>query len=339
MWEQMISQKDVAKKVGISISTVSRALNDSPLVNDETKARVMEAIKELGYQPNLVASSLRRSETKLIICMQISLSNFFMTEFSDCFLGMQKTASKYGYKVILCPVDLSREVELEYLNLLKSKLVDGVIFVNSMLRDDELKEIGQNYPAVQCSEYKESIGIPFVSIDNVQASMDATNHLIGLGHRNIGMISSVYKIPGIIRREEGFKKALEKAGIQFNPDMIKHGINDFSSGIEMTKQFLSMSKPPTAIFCISDAIARGCVQEIIMEGKKIPEDVAVVGFNNSIMSSLYWPKITTVSQPIYEIGSKSAEMLIKILKNEKDVDKGITLKHEIIVRESTVKEK
>lgn len=333
----MVSLKDVAKKVGVSVSTVSRAMNDSPLISFETRVKVKEAIQELNYQPNLSARNLRCSDTKIIMCMLVSLSNFFMTEFSDCFLGMRNSAVKHGYKVILCPVELNKNIEEEYLSLVKNRLVDGVIFVNSMLDNDELREIGQRYPSVQCSEYKEETGIPSVSIDNIVAAKEAVEYLIGLGHTRIGMISSVYGISSIQHRESGYREALEQAGIEFDPELLKKGINDYDSGIEVTKQFLSLKKKPTAIFCISDAIARGCVEEIIRSGLRVPEDVAVIGFDNSIMSKLYWPKITTISQPVYELGSKSVELLISLLKGEKLKRNKIILKHELIVRESTDK--
>ncbi|MDR0584958.1 MAG: LacI family transcriptional regulator [Treponema sp.] len=333
----MVSLKDVARKAGVSASTVSRVMNDSPLISFETKARVREAILELNYQPNLSARNLRCADTKIIMCMLVSLSNFFMTEFSDCFLGMRDKAAKYGYKVILCPVELDRDIEREYLGLVRNSLVDGVIFVNSMLDSDELREIGKTYPCVQCSEYNEETGIPSTSINNAQAAMDVVGHLIEIGHRRIGMISSVYRISSISQREEGYKQALREAGIPFDPDMIKYGINEYDSGIEITNRFLGMDNRPTAIFCISDAIARGCAEAAAGSGLRMPEDMAVAGFDNSIMSRLYWPKITTVSQPVYELGGNAVEQLISIIKGDKDVQDKIVVGHQLIVRESTVK--
>ncbi|MDR0642516.1 MAG: LacI family transcriptional regulator [Treponema sp.] len=333
----MVSLKDVARKAGVSASTVSRVMNDSSLISPETKAKVREAILELNYQPNLSARNLRCSDTKIIMCMLVSLSNFFMTEFSECFLGMRDMAVKHGYKVILCPVELNRDIEREYLDLVRSRLVDGVIFVNSMLGGDDLRKIGKMYPCVQCSEYNEETGIPSISINNVQAAKDLVGHLIETGHRRIGMISSVYRISSIIQREEGYKQALKEARIPFDPGMIKYGMNDYNGGIEMTNQFLGMDNRPTAIFCISDAIARGCTEAIAGSGLRIPEDMAVAGFDNSIMSRLYWPKITTVSQPVYELGGKAVERLISILKGDKDVQNKIVVGHQLIVRESTVK--
>ena len=137
----MVNLMDVAKLADVSIATVSRTLNDSPLVNASTKRKVWHAVDELGYQPNFLARNLRCGETKIIMCMLISMSNFFMTEFTECFRGMWEVAYKNGYKVILCPVETSKNIELEFLSLIKNQLVDGVILISSMLDSEELASL------------------------------------------------------------------------------------------------------------------------------------------------------------------------------------------------------
>ena len=141
-------------------------------------------------------------------------------------------------------------------------------------------------------------------------------HLLQLGHRRIGMISSIYDFSSFRLREAGYAQALEEAGIPVDRKLIQCGNNEYNSGIEITKHFLAMKDRPSAVFCISDTLARGCLEELIVNGFRVPEDVAVVGFDNTIMSRLYWPKITTVNQPLNQLGEKAMELLLSQLKGQ-----------------------
>lgn len=330
----MATIQDVAKKAGVSVATVSRVLNDSPAVSHEAKEKVMNAIKELNYHPNLLGRNLRRMETKMILALLPNVSNPF---YARIVKGIEDVGHKNGYNVMLCNTDSDIKRERIYLELLKNKLSDGVIFMAPEMDKDELTLIGQNYPVVQCCEYKEGARVSHVSIDNFAAAYKAVKHLTGLGHRRIGMISSDKNFLSVKQREAGYKKALQDEGIEFDENLVKYGDYGFKSGLRAAKQLLSMNLRPTAIFAISDIMAIGAIRAAKEAGLKVPEDVAVVGFDNISFASMYDPMLTTISQPKYDLGCVAMELLLKHINGKLSEPQNIILEHELIIRESTVK--
>lgn len=330
----MATIQDVAKMAGVSAATVSRVLNNSPSVVRETREAVLDAIKNLNYQPNLLGRNLRRMEARMVLVLLPNISNPF---YSRIVKGIEDVGHKNGYNVMLCNTDSDREREKVYIELLKNRLSDGVIFMAPEMGKDELSEIGRNFPVVQCCEYKEGAGVSHVSIDNLAAAKKAVSHLIGLGHKRIGMISCNNRFVSTIQREAGYKKALEDAGIKFDPLLIKYGDYGFKSGLRAAKQFISMPDRPSALFAISDIMAIGAIKELKENGLKVPDDTAVVGFDNISLASMYDPMLTTISQPKYDLGCMAMELLLKQTQGELKEPQDIFLEHELIIRESTVK--
>ncbi|MCX7842547.1 MAG: LacI family DNA-binding transcriptional regulator [Clostridia bacterium] len=330
----MATIQDVAKAAGVSVATVSRVLNNSGLVQEETRETVMEAIRALNYQPNLLGRNLRRMETRMILVLLPNISNPF---YSRIVKGIEDVAHKNGYNIMLCNTDSDKMRERIYLELLKKRLSDGIILMASELSREELLELGKNYPVVQCCEYREDVEITHVSIDNYSAAKKAVNHLIGQGHKRIAMISCKNNFLSTVQREAGYKKVLEESGIEFDPDLLAYGDYGYKSGLRTAKQFLSMQDKPTAIFAISDMMAIGAIKAVRQAGLKIPEDIAVVGFDNINFASMCEPELTTVSQPKYDIGCYTMEFLIRQIKGESKSSQAIFLEHELIIRASTVK--
>lgn len=330
----MATIQDVARMAGVSVATVSRVLNSSPSVTPETKESVMEAIKKLNYQPNLLGRNLRRMETKMILVLLPNIANPF---YSRVVKGIEDIGNKNGYSVMLCNTDSDKHREKQYLELLRNKLSDGVIFMEPELSVEELAELGRNFPVVQCSEYKENTGIPYVSIDNKAAAYTAVNHVIGLGHRRIGLISCDNDFLSTKQREAGYRKALEDAGIDFDETFVSYGDYGFKSGLRAAKQLLSLEKRPTAMFVISDIMAIGAMSAIKQGGMKVPEDIAVVGFDNISFSTMCDPQLTTISQPKYDLGCTAMNLLLKKIKGDLKEPTSILLEHEIKIRGSTVK--
>lgn len=331
----MSTIQDVAKIAGVSVATVSRVLNSSSLVTEETRSRVLEAIKKLNYQPNLLGRNLRRMETKIVLVLLPNISNPF---YSKIVKGMESVGHKNGYNVMVCNTDSDREREKVYLELLKNKLVDGVVFMASQLEKNELTQIIRDFPVVECCEYKEGVDVSHVSVDNGAASYCAVKHLINLGHRRIGMISCDNNYISTLERESGYKNALQDSGISFNKDLIKYGNYGFKSGIRAVREFLTMKgERPTAVFAISDIMAIGAIKEIKAKGFKIPEDIAVVGFDNIDFAYMCEPTLTTISQPQYDLGRTAMDMLINRIKHGLVKSEHIFLEHELVIRESTVK--
>ncbi|MFV9568200.1 LacI family DNA-binding transcriptional regulator [Thermoanaerobacter mathranii] len=330
----MANIREVAKRAGVSVATVSRVLNGSDSVSEETKERVLKAIKELNYHPNLLGRNLRRAETRMILALMPNVSNPF---YARVVKGIEDVAHKNGYNVMLCNTDSDINREKAYLELLKNRLADGVIFMAPVMSKEELTLIGQNYPVIQCCEYIEGAGVSYVSIDNFSAAYKAVRHLIGLGHKRIGMISCENELVSTKQREAGYRKALEDSGLEFDEKLMKYGDYSFKSGVRAAKQLLAMEERPTAIFAISDIMAIGAIRAIKEEGLKVPEDIAVVGFDDISFASMYDPMLTTISQPKYDLGCVAMELLIKHISGKLEEPQRIFLEHELIIRESTVK--
>jgi LacI family transcriptional regulator, repressor for deo operon, udp, cdd, tsx, nupC, and nupG len=331
---RMATIQDVAKMAGVSVATVSRVINNSTSVVEETRENVLQAIKKLNYEPNLLGRNLRRSQTKMILVLLPNIANPF---YSKIVKGIEDVGHKNGYNVMLCNTNSNRDREKVYLEMLKNKLYDGVIFMAPELTKEELSLIGMSYPVVQCCEYKEGTAVSHVSIDNFQASYKAVSHLISLGHKKIGIISCKSKFVSTKQREEGYKKALEDSGLKFGTEFIEYGDYSFKSGLRAAKQMLNRIDKPTAIFSISDMMAIGALRAVKEEGLKVPYDVAVVGFDNISFSAMCDPRLTTIAQPKYDLGCAAMELLIKQIKGELKEPKDISMEYELLIRESSIK--
>ncbi len=326
--------QDVAKAAGVSVATVSRVINNSQAVTENTREAVMSAIKMLNYQPNLLGRNLRRAETQRLLVLLPNIGNPF---YARIVKGIEDVAHKNGFNVMLCNTDSDAEREKVYLELLKSRLADGVIFMAPVLDKEGLTEIGKSFPVVQCCEYTEGAQVSHVSIDNHAAAYKVTRHLISAGHKRIGMISSRGSLVSISQRESGFKKALADSGIDFRQELVKYGDYSFNSGLRAANQFVSMSDRPTAIFAISDIMAIGALRAIRENNLKVPDDIAVVGFDNINFASMCNPTLTTISQPKYDMGCIAMELLLQQIRGELKEPRNILLEYEIIIRESTIK--
>lgn len=330
----MSTIQDVARLAGVSVATVSRVLNNSSSVTGKTKETVLEAIKKLDYQPNLLGRNLRRAETRMVLVLLPNISNPF---YPGVVKGIEDVAHKNGFNIMLCNTDSDRSREKICLEMLKNRLSDGVVFMAPELDKTELTDIGRDFPVVQCCEYKEGAVVSHVSIDNTAAAYKAVKHLLGLGHRRIGMISSNNSFLSTIQRESGYRKALEEAGISFDADLVKYGDYSFISGLRAANQLLSSKDKPTALFAISDIMAIGALRAVKENGLKVPDDIAVIGFDNISFSSMYDPPLTTISQPRYDIGCVAMELLLKQIRGELKNPRDVVLEYELVIRESTVK--
>jgi LacI family repressor for deo operon, udp, cdd, tsx, nupC, and nupG len=329
----MATIQDVAKEAGVSVATISRVLNNSTAVLPETRELVMEAIKKLNYKPNLLARNLRRTEAKIILVLLPNISNTF---YARVVKGIEDVANKNGLNVMLCNTDSDVNRERVYLDLLKNKLADGVIFMAPELSVNELTEIGSMYPVVQCSEYLIGSKVSFINIDNTAAAKKAVNHILSLGHKRIGFLTAKRKFISTIHREQGYRQALEEAGIEFDERLVIEGDYGFKSGIRAGNSFISMPYRPTAVFAVSDMMGLGVIKASIQSGLLVPKDIAVVGFDNIGIAGMYSPGLTTISQPKYDMGCFAMELLLKQLKEKKRDVSEITLEYELIIRESTV---
>lgn len=327
------SIKDVAREAGVSIATVSRVLNDIDVVNEDTKKKVLDAIKKLGYRPNIVARSLKTQRTKTIGILVPDISSGFYPEIVR---GAEDVANIYDYNVILCNSDFDYDKEKDYLRVLKEKMVDGVIYMSSCLEEETLDIINELDLKTVLAESKDKEGrLPSVIIDNFQASYDSTKSMIDKGMKNIAFVGvSKSSANAWGDRHAGYEKALEENGLSIDTELTFFKDLKVKTGYKAVEEFMKSNKKFDAVVCASDEIAMGVINALREKNISVPEDVSVIGFNDNAVASYFYPKITTVRQPSYDMGSVAMRMLIKILNNKPLDEDQYVLNYRLIQRES-----
>lgn len=329
------SIKDVAREAGVSIATVSRVLNDVDVVNEETKKKVLAAIKKLGYRPNIVARSLKTQKTRTIGIIIPDISNQFYPEIVR---GAEDVANIYDYNIMLCNTDLDIEKEMEYLKVLKEKMSDGVLYMSNSLEGDMLKLIKQlQIPMVLVETANDKEDIPSVTIDNEKAAYDGVTYLINKGNKKIGYIGASEDMANASAvRYKGYKRALQENNLPIDKERTYFSNLKAKDGYEGINIILDKTEIDS-IFCSSDEIAMGAINALRDRGIKVPENVDVMGFDNIYSASIFYPKLTTVAQPIYDMGSVGMRMLIKLINNQKMDNTNYVLPHQLIERDSCKK--
>lgn len=324
--------KEVADKAMVSVATVSRVINKSPTVAKATRDRVLSVIAEMDYQPNLIGRHLRRSQTKKVLVLIPSISNQF---YSKIITKIETIAQNHGYKTMVCISHSDRKIELEYIEMLTTKVVDGMIFLTSKLSAKELSVLAQKYSIVQCSEFVEGSQTDIVSIDNEKAAFDAVSFLIGKGHRSVAFFGSIEKYNSGILREKGYRRAMEENELVIDKNNTFFDGYSYPSGERMAMNLLSLERRPSAIFCISDSIAIGCIKKLVDCGVRVPEEISVMGFDDTSIAKMYNPAISTVAQPQVEIGELAMELLVKRMTGDKQPTSFNILPHHLVIRKTT----
>ncbi|PAV28412.1 LacI family transcriptional regulator [Virgibacillus profundi] len=328
--------KEIAKKANVSITTVSRVLNQNKEgVGKETRKRVEEVIKEYNYRPNAIARSMITKNTKTIGLVIPDIRNPF---FSDLARAIEDIANKMGYSVFLCNVDNQLKVLERYLWLLIEKNVDGIIFSSSdsNLNDGVQKLLKKNnIPVMFIDRGDDDSEFNGVFIDNTEAGYLATSHLIKLGHKKIGCITGPKTIWNSNHRLKGYKLAHEQVGLKIDRNLVREGSYTMKGGYDAAKVLLRENKDITSIFALNDLMAFGVYQAARELNILIPDDISVVGFDNLSYNQILTPRLTTIEQPIKKIGEVSVEYLIKQIEQALMIEDSIYLKTKLIVRDST----
>ncbi len=325
--------KDVAQAARVSTATVSRTLKQPDLVSPETRERVIAAVRQVRYTPNLVARNLRRQETRSVFLVARDLGNPFYLE---VFAGIEEAARSRGYTVLLGNSQDSIERERFYVDLVLARHADGLILMTGKSNDLVAKVGPDNLPPlVAAFDYFPDFNLPTVRIDNEAAAAEAVRHLIGLGHRRIGHISG--PIPEILssRRYAGYVSALEAAGLTVDPALTVRGEFRLAGGRVGCRALMHLSDPPTAIFCANDEMAMGACNELRALGYDIPGDVSIVGFDDIVFADAFYPPLTTIRQPRHEIGVTAMRLLSEILLGTATSPAEAILPAELVVRGST----
>jgi LacI family transcriptional regulator len=327
---------DISKALGINSSTVSRALSDSPLVSKKTKEKIINKSIELGYQRNRLASKLRTSKTNTIGVIVPRIARHFC---SSVIAGIEETAFDAGYDVIICQSLENVNREKKLMETLLSNRVEGILIAISMetVNFDHLQEYqNQGYPLIFFDRPCDITESSNVIIDDFKVSFEATEHLIHSGCRHIVYFSGPQTLTLYANRVKGYKAALEKHGIPVNENYIYESKLMEEDGVAGAKKILSMPEVD-GVFSANDTSAISAMQYLKENGKRIPEDVAFVGFNNEPIASVFEPALTTVSQPDFEMGKIASTMLFEQIKNNSELKTNETkiLQSELIVRKST----
>ena len=334
MNQRRVTISDVAELAGVSYQTVSRVINNNPNVSAATRQRVQEIVAETGYRPSQIARSLVTARTATIGLIVPDISNPF---FSAVARGADQVASEHGYSILLCNTgeDASREIDL--LNLLDERYVDGVIVCSSRLEDARLKEALSPFrAAVLVNRRVEGGSIPAVLVDDVLGGYMITQHLLQIGHRAVGFVAGPAASYSGNQRLKGYKKALAGAGIEPQPDWVRHCLPTTTAGEETTNLLLTANPELTALFCYNDLLALGALRHCAAFGLQVPTDVAVTGFDDIMLAGVVTPGLTTCHVPRAEIGSRAVTMLLGCIDDELDRNDEIMIKPELIIRNSTV---
>ncbi|WP_306462119.1 LacI family DNA-binding transcriptional regulator [Jeotgalibacillus sp. S-D1] len=327
----MVKMIDVAKLANVSTATVSRVLRNPDSVKKKTRDKVLESIEQLNYQPNVLARHFRRSKTNTILVIVPNIAN---TIFSQMVQGIEATASQNNYRVLLGNSNRNVEKEYDFLNILRQRQVDGMILLSGKIDRDTLQELLEQYPIVLASEYLKDVEMSTVCINNIKCGKEATKHLLAQGHRRVAHISGPMNSMLSVDRQGGYLEAMNEYGLKRDNRLILEGDFSFESGYERMKGFLRLKDRPTALFAASDEMAMGAIKAAKAEGIAVPEELAVVGFDDIRFSSIFEPGITTVAQPAVEMGNTSMELLLKHIKDPAFKPELIMLESEMIIRES-----
>ena len=329
---EYITLRMVAEKAGVSVNTASRAINNKPDINQETKKRIFKVAQELGYVRNNTAVALRTKKTGTIGVVIEDNRNPFYAEVLN---GMEVAAREKNYHIILTNTQKDYKKEEEAINLLLAKRVDGLLIDPVQDRDDDINSLVEaNIPFVVVGRDFENIELDAVYNDEVKGGFLATEYLIKKGHKRIALIDGfLYKSPAK-GRLEGYKKALIKYGISMDDALVSVGDIDVKDGYERTKQMLEKDLDFTAIFAYNDMMAFGAMQAIREKGLKIPEDIGLVGYDDIPFCSLMDPALTTIRLKKQELGIESVKLLLSHINGNREKPKKIRLDVDIIARKT-----
>lgn len=332
----MANIREVAERAGVSPSTVSYVLNNSRFVSKETRKRVLEAMKELDYRPNALARSLRLGETLNIGLILPSISNPYFAELGE---EIESAAFALGYNLILCNTEDDITIEQHYLDELCKKQVDGIVYIAAQNNSENLRHLIDRSLCSQIVLVDRSLTFPqldSVYTDNIQGAYLATQHLTQAGHQRIGCITGLKNFSPTNERVSGYKKALDEANLIFNADLIYFCEDNPESSRISTLRLLELQQTPSAIFATNDIMAIGVLRALNQCGIKVPEDVALIGYDGINLTSFTNPTLSTIAQPKKEIAQNAIRLLIERIGNNSLEPRNVILQPELIIRESTI---
>ncbi|MDH2363322.1 LacI family DNA-binding transcriptional regulator [Priestia megaterium] len=320
---------DVAEKAGVSIATVSKVINNTGRISDKTRKKVNLIMNELNYHPSFVASALTGKRTQTIGLLIPNIANPFYSEFAR---NLEDRAHELGYSIVICSTDYNEEKEKKYVSLLMRKQVDGFIITSGFTNVGLIQEVmDQKIPVALIAYSIPTLSLNSIGIDDYKAGYQATAHLAELGHKRIAVIAETVQSSN--DRVRGYKDALKEYQLEFDINLYIETKATVEDGEIATDKLLNVEEPPTAIFAFNDILAIGTMQCAKKRGLSIPENLSVIGCDNTILALI--PSLTTMGQPLREMGYEAADILIEEIEGKKTRKHQILLSPELVIRDST----
>ncbi|WP_284139857.1 catabolite control protein A [Virgibacillus sp. LDC-1] len=324
---------DVAREANVSMATVSRVVNGNPNVKPATRKKVLATIEQLGYRPNAVARGLASKKTTTVGAIIPDISSIFFAELAR---GIEDIATMYKYNIILSNSDQNMDKELQLINTMLEKQVDGILFMGGNISEEHIKQFSTaSVPVVLAATYDGSGKIPSVNIDYEAAAFEATKFLIDKGNKRIAFISGEEDTIINQLKYEGYKRAFKETAMTLNDAYIIHGDYTYDSGMKSIEKLLQLEEKPDAVFVASDEMALGVIHGAQDLGYSIPDDLEVFGFDNTRLATMVRPTLSTIVQPMYDIGAVAMRLLTKYMNKEQVEEKNVVLPHRIVERNST----
>jgi DNA-binding LacI/PurR family transcriptional regulator len=328
------SIKDIARLARVSHPTVSRALQNSPLVNAETAAKIRKIADEAGYRASAVARGLVTRRTRTIGLVVTTVADPFA---SEVVCGIEQTANDHGYSVFLADSNADPVREKKVVQAFAERRLDGIIVTSSRVGALYLPLLAEMMvPIVLVNDQHPGAFVHSVMIENLEGMRAAAEHLAGLGHRRIAYLGDRLGYQSDVERFAGYRAALDTAGLPAAPELVVHGDGKPEAAMTAMEQLLALDHPPTAVCCYNDMSALGAMRQCRARGLRVPEDISIAGFDDLFFASYTQPPLTTVRQPMRRMGQLAMENLFKLMSGEESVAQ-IKVKAELIVRESTAK--
>ena len=326
----MAAVADVARLAQVSTATVSRVINGHPSVRGETRARVEAAMQALNYRVTTAARSLRTARTRMVLALVPDFANPY---YAEIVRGLGAAAREHDYELLLCDSGVSEARERAVAQMLTHHMYDGVVCMDPYATQRMVSAEVSALPWVACSEFVPDAPIPHISIDHRLAAKDAVLYLLAKGHRRIALINSDERYLYAQRRREGYRDALREAGLDERPEYIQIvGGIEHPLGELAARRLLALEQAPTAVFAVSDTLAIGAIKATLAAGLRVPDDFAVIGFDDVPLASIFEPSLTTIAQPRRELGEQAMRLLLRRIDGE--MPASITLPHTLIVRRS-----
>lgn len=331
----MVTIKDVAEKAGVCMSTVSRVINQTAPVNEDTRRRILNVMGEMRFSPSLIAQGMRSQKTKTIAMVIPDYANPF---YSHMYKAIEISLRQHDYMSLICPTSGKYDEEITYIDRLIHRRIDGIIFFtynNGKEHVDLFRQIANQIPFVLMDESIDDLPVSQVITNGYKGMKNATKYLIEKGHTRIGCITSLKS--SCQKRALGYIDALIEKNIQMNPDLLYSSGYDLKDGVLAAEYFVSLANKPTAVVAITDLIAIGLITGLTSLGINVPEEIEVIGFDDIDLATIITPKLTTVAQQIDVLATEAVAMIMDKINNPKKIPeiKKVIIQGNLIFRQST----